>query len=202
MLEDAASHGIDASALLEENIGSLGITVGEMLDELDGIQGRGLAGTGEAQVGGVVHTAIKTGFGATHVYEVSRSANVPETEDQTVPVPGTPLTDPILVMHPGGPLYQVKGSGWSLGLHIAGGSFANVNTTANGQVPLMISGFGSAAINDSHIDMTGHLVSLVNERFCIYGYCISIGFLHGNGVSFFEDHVVDGVERPATPTIP
>jgi hypothetical protein len=206
VLAKARAGGVDASPLLARKvtIGSHTMTVRALLDSVPsaGQRATGPAGTPEVQAGDVLHFAINFGFDVPRVYTVSQSAVVPATPSAFVPVapPSNPVIGPSVFAEWGGPLVQVKGSGYPVGLHVVGGPLTNASPAEgapNGD-PVWLSGRSESFLGDGRIDFTGHAGVLVNDRSCFFGFCIAFGVLVGDGAAVFDaDQAV-----PGTPAIP
>lgn len=205
IVAEAARYGIDARPLLEQRVvvGARSLTVRDVIDVITSGKARsGPAGTPEIQVGNVIHGAFTAGFGAQRPYTVTQSAVVPATEALIAPVPGTPATSPFAVVSWGGPVVQVKGAGYT-GAHVVGGPVFNASTDSGGSDGIWLSGRSTGTVSDSAIDYTGHAGVLVNQRFCLLGYCAGVGVLIGDGVAIFDSApLVAGTPKPETPTLP
>lgn len=207
VLSEGRARGVDATPLLERRLRIAGetTTLAAFLDRLEAIaDGTGVAGTGEIQAGALIHLTFRIGGPeVTAPYEVTRSSTVPTTSPVAVPLPATPATSPQTLIDFGGPLTQVRGSGWTVGGHIAGGNVTNVDTAGSVDAPVIVSGANAALIGDGAIDFTGHVGAITNDRSCVLGVlCVAVGFLLADGLAFYEPELVPGVARPATPTAP
>ena len=209
VLDHGRAQGVDVSPLLERRIGFAGeqTTIGALLDRLDGVTtaAAGVTPLGETQLGFATHYAIKIGGGGMPaLYTVSTSAVVPATPAQVVPIPATPASRSQALFEPGGSLTQIRGSGWDVGFHIAGGEITNVDTEQDGEAPVMLSGITPATVlSDQAVDFTGHVAAVTNSVTCFLNTCIGVSSFAGNGVAFYGPDLIAGaVPRPATMPIP
>lgn len=145
-------------------------------------------GVPEVLAGNLAHAYIS--FTGRLGYSVHRSTVVPAT-------PGAVVSDPVtglpLLTEYGGPLLQVKGSGWAVGLHSAGYApgGANVDLAEGGPYA------GPAAagfVSDSSMDFAGHgSVEQVCVTIPFVGCILSFGLLLGDGVAVFDSSLPAGL---------
>jgi hypothetical protein len=201
--EAAALGSIQAIEFVRSD-GSSGvrsITAAEIIRRLDVIPAAGsnsapgiVDGVPEIVAGDLSHAYIKLGIRLSTLYRVTQSTVVPATPGAVVSDPVTGL--PVFTEY-GGPLIQVKGGGWDLGLHGAGLGFGGVNVDlAEGGPYVAPVAFG--ILEDSSIDFAGHgALSQVCVTIPFLGCVIALGFLDGDGLTIFDSDLP--AELPVLP---
>ena len=193
----------------------------------------GTGGTAETALGNILHiyvdanvevfplilpTALPPEPDVSSHYDVVESQYTPNTPIVPVPNPlllagvpapeGAPegLSSPILFMHAGGKLKNVRGSGWDSATHTVGSGPLGMNidtapreTTDEDPWPIWLPVVTGGALPDTSIDFTG-FAQVIEGQGCtlvtrvIFGVervlarvCIGIGVLFGDGLSFLSD---------------
>ena len=173
------------------------LTVGEALDQLSAFAGAGTresgpAGTPEVVVGDTLHAWASAGSGS-QLLTVTESALVPATPPVLLPPPAT-----VLAFDVGGTLKHIVGD-YEFGAHTAGtlaGSNVDTAPGASNGAPVWLPVVSSGLVTDTSIDFLGHAI-LVQGEFCIFGYCVAVGGLLGDGVMLFDNTLPLGL-----PSIP
>lgn len=172
--------------------GERAVTARSLIEDLRGIPMTQSAAPGmvdgvpEIVAGDLTHAYIHAGIGISTRYSVTRSAVVPST-------PGFVVSDPVtglpLFTEYGGPLTQVKGGGWLVGLHGAGFGVGGLNVDlADGGPYVAPAAF--SILEDETIDFIGH--GSVTEsclRLPFLGCVVALGLLNGDGLTIFDSEL-------------
>jgi hypothetical protein len=202
LAQQAEAQGHDAQALLarpqtiehhDENGQhhsppmSLSAAIDEIFQDLHmAIPTNGIAGTNELVIGHTLHLWIYLGDDPIPGYEIHNSQFIPHTP---------PISAPPAVEDPGGPTRNVKGSDWTLGLHVAGlGEAVGISTHETGPYPNPDTHL--AFLPDARIDFIGH-ATIDQTMDCSFGFCLGTGLMIANGIAQFDGD--EGVEFPLLP---
>lgn len=192
--EAANAHGLDPDVVLRAPIDfevlhadgtstTMSLSLEEVLDILDAPHAapayNGVAGTPQLMVGDTLHLYINFGVGNALAYNVHRSAFVPATPPLVLPAPLTPLAFDV-----GGPLTQVQGGNWIVGVHTVGTVIgSNADTAGSGPfLPVRDAGL----ITDQRIDFAGH-ASVAQGQACFFGFCFAVGLMVGSGAAMWDN---------------
>ena len=200
-IADAARRaGIDVSQLMTEQVtittsypdGRTAQTKASLAHAIDAVARAQasavppVAGPAELNAGDLLHVYAKYCFPCASAlgYAVSTSAVVPATPPVLLPAPATALFFDV-----GGPLTQVQGGGWLIGIHTVGtvlGSNVDTGSGAPAPFPVWLPVVTAGLVTDTSIDFIGHAIVAQGEA-CLLTFCIAVGTMVGDGLTLFDN---------------